>query len=85
MGLALNRGIGPLTVPSRVTIRERGVVLTSSIMLCVVLCWRAPGWADVLAAVSGLAGPGHLPVGGYLPARSRHAVLPPVIALPDAG
>ena len=85
MGLALTRGIGPLTVPSRVTIRERGIVLTSTIMLCVILCWRFPGRADALTAVPGLTGPGHRPGGGHLPARSRPAVPQPVIPLPDAG
>jgi hypothetical protein len=85
MGLALKRGIGPLMVPSRVTIRERDVVLTSAILLRVILCWCVPGWADVLAAVPGLAGPGHRSGGGHLPARSRHACLSPVIPLPDAG
>jgi len=83
MGLALNRGIGPLTVPSRVTIRERGGVFTSTMLLCVILCWPALGWADALAAVPRLTGAGHWPGGGHLPARSRHAVLLPVLALPD--
>ena len=59
-------------------------MLTSAIMLCVILCWRAPGWADVLAAVPGPTGPGHLPGGGHLPARSRHAVLLAVSPRPDA-
>jgi len=85
MGLALNRGIGPLTVPSRVTIRERGIVLTSTIMLCVILCWRSPGSANVLAAVPALTGPGHRPGRWHLPARSRPAVVQPVILLLDAG
>jgi len=85
MGLALNRGIGPLTVPSRVMIRERGIVLTSTIMLCVILCWRSPESADALAAVPGLTRPGHRSGRWYLPARSRPAVPQPVIALPDAG
>ena len=57
---------------------------TSTIMLRVILCWRASGCAEVLAAVSGLAEPRHRP-GGHVPARFRHAVLPPVIQLPDAG
>jgi hypothetical protein len=82
MGLALNRGIGPLTVPSRVTIRERGSVLTSGIMLCVILCWRSPEWADSLAAIPG---PGHRPGRGHLSVRSRRAALPPVLPLPYAG
>ena len=85
MGLALNRGIGPLTVPSRVTIRERGIVLTSTIMLCVILCWRSPESADALAAVPGLTRPGHRSGRWHLPARSGPAVPQPVIPLPDAG
>jgi hypothetical protein len=46
----MNRGIHPLTVLGRVTIRERGAVLTlSRTKLCVVVSWRAVGCADVLA------------------------------------
>jgi hypothetical protein len=68
-------------VPSRVTIRERGIVLTSTLMLCVISCWRALGCADVSEPVPGLSGPDHLPGGGHLPARSR----PAQSSVPDAG
>lgn len=82
MGPAWNRG-PPLTVPGRVTIRERVAVLTLTTVLCVIVCWRARGRADGLAPhqaeVPRRTWPGHLP------AWSRRASGLAGVLMPDAG